>query len=428
MSDKRAKAEKGEFAMASRTGRPHVGPPRFQQGPITTALQLGPLASLVGSWTGTGFNAIWRPDNNQPPENSAIHRFLELNLTNDSFDFQVIPGAVPNRGFNTQADLNLYGLHYLQRVSDADPKPSPSVCPHGYSQTAGQALHIEPGLFMKVPGSQATQDISTIVRMASIPHGVTVLMQGPDPGSAPTNGPPIIPALVPFAGYPGLGPFAPFAPPPPDLPGINPPGVGIQPIAPNGNEHNVPEVNIAQDSLAPASQSTGPFPASFQGFIDDPNSVLRDAIAGQDILGTITINLTTDTQSPNGLPTLGIGSGIETVSNIPFLGVTNPDPPLPPPANQPAAVATQAGTTPNAFVYSASSTFWIEWVRIPYEGPPPHPYHEHRPSRHDPIWQIEPFWGEQTFLQLQYSQLVILIFNNVLWPHVTVGTLRLNAG
>jgi hypothetical protein len=413
--------------MASITNRPHVGPPRFQQGPITTALQLGPLASLVGSWTGSGFNAIWRPDNNQPPENSAIHRFLELNLTNDSFDFHVIPGVVPNRGFNTQADLNLYGLHYLQRVSDADPKPSSSVCPVGYSQTAGQALHIEPGLFMRVPGSQATQNETTIVRMASIPHGVTVLMQGPDPGSAPSNGPPSIPALVPFTGYPGLQPFTPTVPSPvPPLP--NTLGDGIQPIAPNGSEHDVPEVNIAQDSLAPGSQSTGPYPASFQRFIDDPNSVLRDAIAGQDILGTITINLTTDTQSPNGLPTLGIGSGIETVSNIPFLGVANPDPPLPAPANQPAAVATQAGTIPNAFVYSASATFWLEWVRIPFDGPPLLPGPINRPSSHDPISLIEPFWGEQTFLQLQYSQLVILIFNNVLWPHVTVGTLRLNAG
>jgi hypothetical protein len=50
----------------------------------------------------------------------AIHRFLELNPTNDSFGFQIIPGVVPNRGFNNQPDLDLYGLHYLQRVSDAD--------------------------------------------------------------------------------------------------------------------------------------------------------------------------------------------------------------------------------------------------------------------------------------------------------------------
>ncbi|MEX3694193.1 hypothetical protein AB3X91_37940 [Paraburkholderia sp. BR14263] len=323
--------------MTSSTGRRHhAGPPRFQQGPLTTALQLGALASLVGSWTGSGFNAIWRPDNTQPPENSAIHRFLELNLTSESFHFQVIPGVVPNRGFNTQADLNLYGLHYLQRVTDADPAPGPKVLPPGYSQTAGQALHIEPGLFMRVPGSEATQNQASIVRMASIPHGVTVLMQGPDPGTTPTPGAPNIPVLIPFEGYPGLQPFDPLVPPPPVPPGPNPPGVGIQPIAPDGSEHKVPEIDIPQDTLAPGSQSTGPYPDAFQGFVNDPNSVLRDAIADQDILGTITINLTTDTQSLNGLPTLGIGSGIESISNIPFLGVANPEPPLPPlPYNQP---------------------------------------------------------------------------------------------
>src|ERR1700722_14557583 len=156
-------------------------PPRFQQGPLTTALQLGPLAFLSGSWRGPGFNAIWRPDNNQPPENSAIHRFLELNLTNDSFNFQIIPGVVPNRGFNNQPDLDLYGLHYLQRVSDADPSPGPKVKPPGYSTTAKQALHIEPGLFMSVPastqpvpGNTPIVDKDAIVRMGSIPHGVTV--------------------------------------------------------------------------------------------------------------------------------------------------------------------------------------------------------------------------------------------------------------
>jgi hypothetical protein len=123
-------------------------PPRFQQGPLTTALQLGPLAFLAGSWSGPGFNAIWRPDNpKSPPLTTPPGQ-------NDSFNFQVIPGVVPNRGLNPQTDLSLYGLHYLQRVSDADPAPSPKVLPQGYSTTAGQALHIEPGLFMNVPASQ----------------------------------------------------------------------------------------------------------------------------------------------------------------------------------------------------------------------------------------------------------------------------------
>jgi hypothetical protein len=181
-------------------------------------------------------------------------------------------------------------------------------------------------------------------------------------------------------------------------------------------------------------QSTGPFPDSFQGFIDDPNSVLRDAIADQDILGFIEINLTTDSQSSNGIPTLGVGSLFETISNIPFLGVPNqtqnpapfplPVPPAPP--YQPATLAMAPTPIANAFVYSASATFWIEWVRNP--GPPPIPLHNGPGEPCWPVKELEPYWEHSTYLQLQYSQLVILIFNNVLWPHVTVGTMTLSDG
>jgi len=198
--------------------------------------------------------------------------------------------------------------------------------------------------------------------------------------------------------------------------------VGIQPIETDGAQHVVPEINIALDTVAPGSQSTGPFPATFQGFINDPNSVLRDAIASQDILGFIAINLTTDTLSATGLPTLGVGSLYESVSNIPFLGVANQTPPAPLPT-QPATVATAASPVPNAFVYSASATFWIEWVRD--AGGPPIPLQAGPPGS---VMDLEPFWQYATHLQLQYSQLVILVFNNVLWPHVTVATMTLSAG
>ena len=109
-------------------------PPRFQQGPVTNGIELGPLAFLAGSWRGPGFNAIWRPDNpkslpvTNPPNQTK--RFLELNLTNDSFRFSSHPGGGPEPGFEPQKDLSLYGLHYLQRASDADPKPS-QACPPG---------------------------------------------------------------------------------------------------------------------------------------------------------------------------------------------------------------------------------------------------------------------------------------------------------
>jgi hypothetical protein len=171
--------------------------------------------------------------------------------------------------------------------------------------------------------------------------------------------------------------------------------------------------------------SSGPYPEHFQHFIDDPNSVLREAIEHQDILGHITIHLTTDTLSADGKPTQGIGSLYETVSNIPFLGVATRTPP-PGPGVSPAPLAFQAAPIPNAFVYSASATFWIEWVRNP--GPPPIPLHEGRGDPCPPVTELEPYWEYSTYLQLQYSQLVILIFNGVLWPHVTVGTMTLSDG
>jgi len=438
--------------------RPQLQPRRFQQGPVTTALNLGPLAFLAGSWRGPGFNAIWRPDNpasdpiTTPP--NPTKRFLELNLTNDGFDFQIIPGVVPNRGLSPQPDLSLYGLHYLQRVSDADPAPSKKVLPPGYSTTAGEALHIEPGLFMHVPASQQASSGDTpivntdaIVRMGSIPHGATVLMQGPNPGMKPTPGKPTIPPLTPFNTpgnvYPGLNPVPFPGPYTSTLPlvGPTPPAAGIQPIVPVGGQHVIPEININADILGPpppppptaplpatslqSYQSSGPFPSSFQGFIDDPNSVLRDAIADQEILGFIAINLTTDTLSANGIPTLGVGSLYESVSNIPFLGVANQAPPSPLPT-QPASICTAANPVPNAFVYSASATFWIEWVRD--RGEPPSALYAGAGQPQGPIKDLEPYWDYATHLQLQYSQLVILIFNGVLWPHVTVATMTLSAG
>jgi hypothetical protein len=343
---------------------------------------------LVGSWQGTGFNAIWRPDNTQPPQNSQIRRFLELNLTNDSIQFEAIPGVVPNRGVANQPDINLFGLHYLQRVSDADKPPF---------STAGQALHIEPGLFMSVPASMVNpiappggpQVPASIVRLASIPHGVSLLMQGPTPSAVPKPGGPNIPAIFPIPELPAFQPAAGSL------------GLGIQPtdippLGGDGKEHIVPEVNVAADIVG--SQSNGPYPPDFQGFINDPNSILRDAIAHQTILGTITIELST-------------AAVTNSIGNIPFLGLPN-------------AAQAQNPVNPNAFVSSARATFWIEWVRI--DGP--------HPGNKPPVLPggganpIQPFPGQPTFLQLQYSQLSILIFNGVLWPHINVGTLTLAAG
>jgi hypothetical protein len=370
-------------------------PPRFQQGPVTTALNLGPLASLPGNWRGTGFNAIWRPDNPEsepittPPDQTK--RFLELNLTNESFDFHVIPGVVPNRGLNPQTDLSLYGLHYLQRVSDRDAPPF---------STAGQALHIEPGLFMNVPASAVPEHHASIVRMASIPHGVTVMMEGKTPSSTPVPGPPTIPPLFPLPEFPAFSPGIPPNPAPP-LPTVVAPkatdGNGIQPVeipaATPPVEHLVPEVTLPNDTAG--SQSNGPYPADIpQRYVDNPNVLLTDVLAHQSILGHITIHL--DSKAAH-----------HEISNIPFLG------------NMANAFNTPFAA--NAFVESARATFWIEWVRIPH-----YPLLKTDPG--PAFKELEPFWPEGSYLQLQYSQVVILVFNKVRWPHVTVATLTLSAG
>src|ERR1700753_3143077 len=43
---------------------------------------LGPLAQLVGTWKGHGFNTIWRPHHG-----GGQDRFLELNLTTETLVF-----------------------------------------------------------------------------------------------------------------------------------------------------------------------------------------------------------------------------------------------------------------------------------------------------------------------------------------------------
>ncbi len=115
--------------------------------------QLGPLKDLPGTWTGTGFNQIWRPFRDltklpasgpNPPPNQD--RFLELNLTQETLQFEVISGAIPNRGL-LQADMNMFGLTYLQQISDANVV---TVVNH---RNVHAGLHIEPGIWITVPAT-----------------------------------------------------------------------------------------------------------------------------------------------------------------------------------------------------------------------------------------------------------------------------------
>ncbi len=288
-------------ALESPTQQPFAG----------VASPLGPLAGLVGKWSGRGFNAIWRP-NHTPGQD----RFLELNVTTETIEFTAINGQIPNRGF-LQPDMNMFGLTYLQQISDANLK-------------AG--LHIEPGLWVAVPRTTNPNLGPTVARLASIPHGTTIVVQGTASTAAAA---PVIPAA-------SITPFT----------------IG----SPNAT-FDFPEQHLSTPSQFRTAGAglTG----ITQAMLNDPNSVLHAAIAGQHITSTTTLHVTTGAA---GIP----GGG---TANTAFLH--------------------GGAEGPNANAASVSFTLWLETVQ-----------------------------GQPAESQLQYTQTVLLNFNGLSWPHVTVGTLR----
>ena len=296
--------------------------------PITFhhANPLGPLAQLPGKWQGKGFNQIWRPfrDTTLP----AQDRFLELNETLETLVFDAIPGDIPNRGL-LQADINLAGIRYLQQVQDANVK-GPNHQPAG--------IHVEPGIWINVPSTTDPNDPTTVARMASIPHGTTLLAQGT---SFPVlNGPPPPFAAVSIKPFPIGNPGAPF---------------------------DFPETHLNVTSAFRTVHTD--IPHVTQAMVDNPNVVLTAGVQGKTIISTTTFSISTNPLNP---PTSGGGA-----ANIAFLEGT--------------------GGQPNARNVEVDATFWIETIKDA---------HGH------------------TSLQLQYTQTVLLNFNGLSWPHVSVATLQ----
>lgn len=115
-----------------------------------------------------------------------------------------------------------------------------------------------------------------------------------------------------------------------------------------------------------------------QAHLDNPNLFLSDVIAHQTIKSTVVILVSSEPlppPPPPGGPTVGGGT-----DNIAFL----------------TGVGAAPGG-PNALAAKSDAIFWIEEVE----------------DKHDHL-----------YLQLQYTQRVLLNFNGLSWPHVTVATLR----
>lgn len=273
---------------------PLEGVPRG--GGVALGAELGALAKLPGAWVGNGFNLIARPDKQE-----GRPFFLELDATKETLEFTPISGPIPNRG-SEQGDISFLGLTYLQRINDA---------------FTNGGLHIEPGIWLSVPATTAPQAEASVVRLATVPHGNSLLAQGR--GFTVQGGPQIDPVSS------------------------SPTKVDGEPITELG--YLDPFLNANLPEGIP------------EGAVANPNLVLTEAIKGQSISETVVLIISTE---PSG--------GIE---NIPFL-------------------------VENANAISMNAIFWIETV------------------------QLE---GGGTLLQLQYTQTVILQFDEINWPHISVGTL-----
>jgi hypothetical protein len=210
---------------------------------------LGPLAELPGTWFGSGFSLISRPNFNANPP-----FFLEVNATHESLSFTEIGAPIPNRG-SGQPDIFFLGVQYLQQISDAVTKGS---------------LHLEPGLWLNVPATTDPVADASVVRLATIPHGDSLLAQGK--------------SLVVQGG--------------PD----------IQPVSSTPTSTANPTTPLPPAYLAPFATTPVP-PGIPQGAIANPNLVLTDAIKGQKIVETTVLVI--DTTTPIG----GLTGGIE---NMPF--------------------------------------------------------------------------------------------------------------
>jgi hypothetical protein len=361
-----------------------------------TVLQnLGLLAELAGTWHGEGFNLIGRPDFQ---DNANV--FLELNLTRETLTFEPISSSIPNRG-TFQDDIQLFGLTYLQKISDA---------------TTGGALHIEPGIW--VTQSSPTNPVPTppagaqlVGRMGSIPHGNALLAEGTaapfvgvptlDPGAQPLSG-----GNPAFSSFPSFN-STPFTPPFPTA--IFSAGTSEAQSKPGGgfSEYTLANAATTANPRTPLGNVPPILPPSItQNLVNDPIILLQQTI---------------QQQVAEGHTFEGIVLNIATVSPIEFF--TQPSlSGSPPPPTVPVALPQFGGgienlpfLQTNADTVVVYATFWIEKVS-----------HPDRP----------------TFMQLQYAQMVLLNFPAILipstapspvsdqgklnfsWPHVSVATLR----
>ena len=336
---------------------------------------LGGIAGFVGTFRGNGLNTIFRPQDFAVtptplpnPANGPNDNILEINLTEETLAFSKALGSIPNRGM-VQGDAFLNGIPYVQKINDVSVPASPI------------GIHFEPGIWLSVPPTTVPEEGATIARMASIPHGTTIEAQG---------------TSFTVAGGPHIDPvnITPF------------------PIGNPGHPIKFPSQTATDAGTFRLPQDLTDFIAAgtiTQPILDNPNLILQNRAAAQTITSTTVIQISTNPADPL------FGGGTD---NIAFL------------------LGDKNATGPNADAIQMSATFWIETVTEKITVPA---YTAHRPvivhgatSAGKPVVSFavtsnKPAAEDRTidvsYTQVQYTQTVLLNFNHLTWPHVSVATL-----
>ncbi len=152
--------------------------------------QLGPLRNLPGTWksVGTGWNMIALPFKDAPA-GTAPYRIL-MNQYDETLSFAFVDDNVANRGVTV--DQRVAAIDYQQQIKQQIAEDFP---PSTEAGGAGLPIHHEPGLWIRVKDNLT--DKINIARLASIPHGNSVLCLGEStehkgmPDIAPINALPI---------------------------------------------------------------------------------------------------------------------------------------------------------------------------------------------------------------------------------------------
>lgn len=376
---------------------------RYSPGNENVREQLGLLGELAGSWQGTGFNLIARPD-----FEGHANFYLQLNQTDETYDVSPIGSPVPNRACGCDG-VDLYGLTYLHKVRDL---------------ATGSALHIEPGMWMAQPQAdyppdEPPPDGEIVFRMASIPHGTTLLAQGaavPFSGQAPV----LASKDAPYA----FSDYLSFNSTP--ITGVDPPAeavinaAGSSEAGTSRSDHLKPfpqfDLSIPEGADNPrtpydTSPPDPPLPSHIrdvpmQEVVNDPITILQSVVREQVAAGYTFEGAAINVMSQKSV-------GFRNERNDPYGPYTSVSPP-----NTEGGLANtpflrggvpSGDVGPNAQTTLVYATLWIEKLT-----------HPQRP----------------TLMQLQYAQMCVLNFRLILmpeqgiigWPHISVATLTKSFG